>query len=251
MHRLIIIGVAACCGMSVAAQAADLGGPPSKDLPVAYQPGHSWEGFYVGGSAGLSRGDFIHTFTQIETTGQFSSTQIDKKEDEIDGAVYGAHIGYNWQFGKIAGINGTNLHSSTDVFSNGATADTDLDIYATAVARLGYAEDSRLFYGFGGFAWASIENSAKGVFHLDELVGSAEHLGWTVGAGVEYALNDRISLWAEYSHVDLGEETGWSTTATFGPTVTDSHKIDLDFDVVKVGVNYILSGGDHKVAPLK
>jgi opacity protein-like surface antigen len=77
----------------------------------------------------------------------------------------------------------------------------DLDWYATGVGRLGYAHNQILIYSFAGVAWGKVES----VFDLG--AGAADHVGWTAGLGLEYALSDRLSLRLEYSHVDLGRET--------------------------------------------
>ena len=60
--------------------------------------------------------------------------------------------------------------------------------------------------------------------------------GWTIGAGVEYAITDGWTTFAEYDHVGLP-----STTVPF-PTVAvinaNNIAVKQSADLFKVGVNY-------------
>jgi hypothetical protein len=69
---------------------------------------------------------------------------------------------------------------------------------------------------------------------------------------MEYAFNDRLSVRAEYSHVDLGAES--VSLGSFSDVLVTnyvSEKIDLNFDVIKLGVNYTLFAPEHEVESLK
>jgi len=263
MYKLIGAAAVALLGLGVSAQAADLHGRSLKDAPaapVAYGPGHSWAGLYVGGSAGYGWGDVTNTLDVIQNEFEEEGPENfrDSSKSDIDGGIYGAHIGYNWQrehlvVGVEAGINGTDMSATSTVFEenteNGVGVKTELNWYATAVARLGYAEGSWLLYGFGGVAWGNVDTSTS-VFPLGN--GSSDHVGWTAGLGIEYALSERLSIRAEYSHVDLGEESASLGTTTFEEgTLTSSNKVDLSFDAVKIGASYKLTGGDRDLEPLK
>jgi outer membrane immunogenic protein len=194
---------------------ADLGGyrGSTKDAPVAYGPARSWAGLYVGASAGYAWGN-----GEQFTEGRF--------ETDLDGAVYGAQIGYNFQrdnvvFGVEASFNGANLEG--DKFDG--LVSIELDWYATAVARLGYSFGDMLVYGFGGVAWGDVQLGFIG-FNSEET-----HVGWTAGLGVERALSDNFSLRLEYAHIDLGTDDHFTS-------VCDGCEGSAEFDVVKVGVNY-------------
>jgi outer membrane immunogenic protein len=257
MHKAIAAGLAAVFGLSLPAQAADLNGGSLKDAPVSYGPGHSWAGLYVGGSVGFGRGDITHIHTALEEEYETGETYSESRasDDRLKGAIYGAHLGYNWQFGHVvagleAGINGTNIEGSEPI-GEGQTVKTELDWYATTVARLGYAEGSWLLYGFGGLAWARLDTST-GPHDEGYGSGTTNHLGWTAGVGVEYAFGDRLSVRVEYSHVDLGEETVSSRFVDHDDhSHTYSTKADLDFDAVKVGASYRLFGPERSIDPLK
>jgi outer membrane immunogenic protein len=274
MLKTIAIGLASIVGVSVPAYAADLGGGSIKDAPVAYGPQHSWAGLYVGGSAGYGSGELDRTRTQDVVWGMGNVTQSFRGESsrDLDGAIYGAHIGYNWQFGHIvagleASINGTDIEDCSGICNEGGIdTRTELEWYSTAVARLGYAEGGWLLYGFGGLAWGSAKTDAKDNLPVIDFPsgprpperisdiggGGTEHVGWTAGLGVEYAFSDRLSLRAEYSHVSLGEES--LSLGSFTDAVSMNHisdKVGIEFDAVKIGASYKLFGPDGAVEPLK
>jgi outer membrane immunogenic protein len=217
MRKTMMAAAAALMASFGAASAADLGGygGSTKDGPVAYGPATSWAGLYVGASVGYAWGD-----GEQLTEGRF--------ETDLDGAVYGAQVGYNFQrdnivFGVEASFNGTDMEG--DAFDRLATS--ELNWYATAVARLGYSAGDFLVYGFGGVAWGEVKLG----FEDDRFTSEETHVGWTAGFGVERALSDRFSLRLEYAHVDLGTEDHFVNDC-------DVCEGSAEFDVVKVGVNY-------------
>jgi outer membrane immunogenic protein len=274
MRKAIAVGIASFFSMNLSVHAADLDGSV-KDAPVAYGPAHSWAGLYVGASAGFAKGELTDTRIVDQFLYPFSYHAEREASDDLSGALYGAHIGYNWQFGHLvagleASINGADIDGSVAFGQH--TVKTELNWYASAVARLGYAEGSWLFYGFGGVAWAqgSVDPTA-GLPNGTYIDGSklnptttvvamnssdSDHIGWTAGFGVEYALSDRFSVRAEYSHVDLGDDTvaSGNITATNGGmynSITYHDKADLDFDAIKVGASYKLFGPERGLETLK
>jgi outer membrane immunogenic protein len=275
MLRTIAIGLASIVSASVSAYAADLGGGSIKDAPVAYGPQHSWAGLYVGGSAGYGSGELDRTRTQDVIFGMdsFRRSYHGESSRDLDGAIYGAHIGYNWQFGHIvagleASFNGTDIEDCSRICNEGGIdTRTQLEWYSTAVARLGYAEGGWLLYGFGGLAWGSAKVSATDNLPVieDKFIpnpsrisdihgGSIDHIGWTAGLGLEYAFSDRLSVRAEYSHVSLGEESidlGTYTDLIIRSTNHFSDKVGIEFDAVKIGASYKLYSPEGAVEPLK
>jgi outer membrane immunogenic protein len=218
-------------GFLSAANAADVysrgGGGGLKDEPAPYVA-PTWAGLYVGGSVGYGWGDFKDSFPYFE----------ESQSNPLDGVVFGGHIGYNFQRGNIvfgveAGLNGTDMDA--DLF--GHEVKNELNWYATGVGRLGYAFDGFLLYGFGGVAWGDVKTKVDGDSD------NATHVGWTAGAGIEKAINDRFSVRLEYAHVDFGSEDVFN-----GEKIQD--KVDASFDAVKVGISYKLTG-DREVEPLK
>lgn len=264
MRRAIIAALAAAASMSTTAYAADLHGGSLKDAPVAYDaPAAIWAGLYVGGSAGFGVGDtsgklkFGKKGRDEESVEEVIETKdsgpdfgsLFRSDYDIDGAIYGVHVGYNFQrdnlvFGAELGFNGTDIDGSDSCGLFGiAKCERSLDWYATAVARLGYASGRTLFYGFGGLAWGEVQTDIS-ILGTNFLNGSETHVGWVAGLGIEHALSDRFSVRVEYSHVDLGEED-----VALGHGI--SSEVDLSFDAIKVGASYKLTGGHESLEPLK
>jgi outer membrane immunogenic protein len=258
MHKVAVLAAAvALVGGANIANAADLGGS-YKDEPVAsYGPGFSWAGLYIGGSAGFGVGDTSTTLNldyravekMVSDSGSGNGLEI--FDYELNGAIYGAHIGYNFQRGNIvfgveAGINGTDMDGSDSILGPVFTSERELDWYATAVGRLGYASGKTLFYGFGGVAWADVTSTASFLgYKIDEQ--TETHVGWTAGLGIEHAISDRFIVRVEYSHVDLGEETTSYSLGDYGSLEKD---VDVKFDAIKVGASYKFGGRDH-LEPMK
>jgi outer membrane immunogenic protein len=238
--------------MSASAHAADLRGGSLKDAPVYAAPA-IWSGLYVGGSVGFGvgdttgalkfeDGDYVEELRDGggDEFGDFLSALFSSDYD-VNGAIYGVHLGYNFQregglvYGVELGLNGTDINGS-DSCAFIFTCERELDWYATAVGRIGYAAGNTLFYGFGGLAWGEVKTDISFVgFPL--LNGEETHLGWTAGVGIEHAFTERFSARVEYSHVDLGEEDH-----SLGDGGLAS-EVDFKFDAIKIGASYKLTGG--------
>ena len=87
----------------------------------------------------------------------------------------------------------------------------------------------------GGLAWGTNEVGASitapGL--LRSGTASDTHVGWTVGAGVEWALLDNWTAKVEYLYLDLG-----NATYLGGSSAPGGFDVDLTAHTVKVGLNY-------------
>jgi outer membrane immunogenic protein len=254
MRKLAFCAAAAAClVMAAPAMASDMYDGSMKDAPVepiVHAP--IWAGLYVGGTVGFGTGD---TSGKLDIDTPVLQGLADAVEDllatdyDVDGAVYGALIGYNWQhgskvFGIEAAINGSDIDGSTDCgFIGLADCERDLSYYGTVTGRLGYAMGSILLYGFGGVAWGEVETDVSVAgFALDALSEDTTHVGWTAGVGLDFALTQNVIAGVQYEHVDLGEES--YDVVEFGPIDIDNN-VDMDFDVVKFRAIYKF-GGHHQ-----
>ena len=119
--------------------------------------------------------------------------------------------------------------------------------YNAWTARLGWSWDRLLFYGKGGFAIGTLETSI--VDTRGFLSGKAKQdlqIGWTWGAGVEWAVVPNWSVKLEYLWVGLDNTLQVCATApagTPGPGtfcgVTDLKAAQT----VKIGFNYLINAG--------
>lgn len=211
----------------VAAPAADLFAP----RPTAQAPAYTdWSGGYVGleGSAGGSYGAYsfgpttiggrpVPPFKSGDSTGR---SDQGKNATTATGGLFG---GWNWQagpwvYGIEASLDAANLKrpvpstiagfgyaDATPAF-NIVRAKTDL--YGALRARLGYSFDRYLIYGTFGLAGANARILAN---YPDLDAGGQpaarrdlDYVGFTLGAGVQYAITDSLALGIDYRYIDLG-----------------------------------------------
>lgn len=231
--------IAATIAVSVAgpAFAADL---PFINGPSNYPPpAFTWTGLYVGGQLGYEWGTSSRTSYNAAGTSLGSEPTIDSS-----GIVGGAHAGYNYQIGPlVAGLEveadgdtytGSGLNNSGTITASGGNS-----IEGSVRGRVGVAWDRALLYATGGVALASesiiATNFASGA--TDSFDNGL--VGWTVGGGVEYALDNNWSVSVEYRYTDFGDVSHLltHTTATVpgGPNTTISRETD---NRVQIGFSY-------------
>jgi outer membrane immunogenic protein len=206
--RLIQLGlaIAAVFAAPIAASAADLGPAPSYKAPAYVAPSYAtWSGFYVGVNAGY---------------GSSSADGAAGGSADPKGFLAGGTIGYNLQTGVwVWGIEGDFDYSAMK--DDGGGADVKIPWFATVRGRIGYAGWGNLMpYITGGAAFAKLDVDAGGASDSDTRV------GWTAGAGLEYAMWSNWSVKLEYLYADLG---------TFDIGGAD---VDVTTNIVRAGLNY-------------
>jgi outer membrane immunogenic protein len=210
------IAAAALLIAPIVAQAADLRQPAFKS--PAFEPAYAnWTGFYVGINGGYGFGSSDWSGAAISTSPK--------------GPVVGGTLGYNLQTGVwVWGVEGDIDWS--DIKGDAAcgidSCQTRNDWLATVRGRVGYAGWSGLMpYITGGAAAGDIKAT-------ESVLGSATktRIGWTAGAGLEYAVWGNLSVKGEYLYVDLGSfDCGISCGATPDSVSFHTH-------LVRAGVNY-------------
>ena len=214
-------------GLFVAAMAApvfaaDLSRPVYK-TPVYSMPGYNWTGFYAGINGGYG-------FGKSDWTGTGATAGTSPK-----GALAGGTLGYNLQTGSMVwGLEGDIDYSwmKGSAVGTGACAgigcETRNSWFGTARARVGYAGwDRWLPYFTGGAAFGNVKTTSAAAVSEDKT-----RIGWTVGAGIEYALMTNWSTKLEYLYADLGKSD--CSVAACGTATEVSFKANI----VRVGLNY-------------
>ena len=191
-----------------------------------------WTGFYIGLNAGYNFGHSDASYTAPE----LSAFSIDSNPSGWSG---GLQLGANYQlknrlvFGieaeaSLVDASDTIYDSMSDAHRHpNNTIKTSSDYAGTVRARLGYAAGRFLPYLTAGVAGANAKVSATD----GPLSESAFLVGWTVGGGIEYALNKNWSVRAEYLHVDLGQHT-WFAGEFWQSSSTSTS------ETIRFGVNY-------------
>jgi outer membrane immunogenic protein len=232
--RNILLGAASLAVIMTAnsAMAADLGRRVAPVIAPAPAPiGYNWSGLYLGIHGGGAWGD---------TDASFTSGADNFADFSIDGPFVGAQIGYNFMItpsillgieadAAWARISGDTV---TDIGLGDTLTSHTIDAFGSVRARLGYAAGPWLFYATGGWAWANVERRAFNSDFGIDVSDSATANGWTAGAGVEWALSQKLSLKAEYKYYDFGSSTFFT-----GP---GQSSVDLTAHTATVGLNFKL-----------
>lgn len=198
-----LAAVAAAGALATPAKAADIYRGPSNYTVKAPLGLYSWAGPYIGGNLGYAWGSVQNNLT--EPAG-------------LEGGVQG---GYNWQVDQfVLGAEADlQLTSAEDTFAPWKFSNP---WFGTLRARAGYAMNNVLAYVTGGLAFGEVEGQ------FGALTESHTNLGWTIGVGAEYGINQNWSAKIEYLYVDLGSRT-YSISG---------FPHSYEFNVLRLGVNY-------------
>jgi outer membrane immunogenic protein len=245
MKRIYV--AALLCGVAGGqALAADLPPPmapppraPAVYVPIA-SPVYNWTGFYIGGNvgAGWGQGSFTdptgNTFSGDNAARFLGGGQVGFNYQFMGGVVIGAEADFDWR------PNSNNTQTITLLpggpgAGNVASVTVNNQWLTTFTGRLGYAWDRVLVYGKGGGAWVGSSNPTIAIAGVTNTFGtSSSNFGWTIGAGLEYAVWGTWSVRAEYDYIGLSSET---LTVPGGRDVfTGSGTRNIQ--MVNLGVNY-------------
>jgi outer membrane immunogenic protein len=225
------------------AQAADLPRPAPVYAPVS-RAFNDWTGFYIGGNVGGG-------WASAETDFSVGGAGFASATNELKSVLGGAQLGYNWQTGpavlgveadfQFTGMKGTLQAPSCPAavcgVATSASYGQKLPWFGTVRGRLGYAQDSWLIYGTGGYAYARLETDASASAGATSVSLSREEMrsGWTIGGGIELAFTRNWTARMEYLYVDLGRKD--ATLVIPGlPTIAEDSRVTQN--VVRLGVNY-------------
>jgi outer membrane immunogenic protein len=208
MKKILCATVAAAALMVAAgsASAADMAARPmyTKAPPA---PMYNWTGAYIGINGGGGWG----------STGAVDGS----------GGFVGGTLGYNWQqgmtvFGLETDIAWSGIEGTSTIGAASVTAGSDW--FGTVRGRLGIAQDRALWFVSGGLAYGNVHATAPGFVGVDDT-----NAGWTLGGGVEFALQGPWTAKVEYLHVNLGDVT---------PVGLGVGSQSFDADLVRAGLNY-------------
>lgn len=266
--RSVTLGsVAAAALFAGSAFAADLPVRAAAPAPVLMAaPIFSWTGFYVGVNAGYAGDKFEYPFSGDVALGREDTFAYGGKPSiTSSGGVFGGQVGYNWQFAnrwvlgleadyQWANIEGrVNINGFLDPIGDAnLSAGSEVTGFGTVRARLGYGWDRALFYVTGGWAYGTVKSSGSisvcGNNNNCLIDGglsrrTSNSSGWTLGAGLEYALTNNVSFKTEYLYVDLGKKNLYSAVYDFGKGATARLDAETRFHVVRAGLNYRFGWG--------
>jgi len=265
MIRSIVLSAVGCIALVSPALAADIytGGPSYKDVP-AYVPVSTWTGFYLGVNGGY--GGYSGLGLR-ETTFSIAAPSVPINNvigaTDISGGFGGGQVGYNFQAGNFvygieadiegSGIRGRGAQASiTPGVGFGGTSSIDVNYFGTVRGRIGYSLGSTLLYATGGFAYGGLDTT----YTYNDTFGTrgrvsdnSTRTGWTAGAGIEVKLSPSWTLKGEYQFIDL-EPNSVAGPLTLPLGYDLRGKSELEFNTVRVGVNYLFNAA-YEPLPLK
>lgn len=238
-------------------------------LTAASAAAADWAGFYTGANVGYGLGTSkAKTSTVFSPTGYFATTSVPAIETAGDQTVHpkgfglAGVLGYNWVSGNnVYGVEGDlgyfGLKGDT---TKGATypccaptaftvkSEVKTSWLATARGRYGWTSNNWLYYVTGGLAVTDL----KGKFTFNDTFATAAEsaevsktkMGWTIGAGGQFAWQGPWALKFEYLYADFGKASVTSNNLTaFTPSIafptnTFTHSVDLKVHILRAGVTY-------------
>ena len=212
--RAAAAALALCAAPALAADAiVDIPEPP-----VAVDVPFTWTGGYVGAQFGY--------LDAVDDNGNNIATL--GGDVDIDGFIGGVHAGYNYQFAS-----GLVLGAYVDVDFTGADLDLenvanqvgDANYVARGMVKAGVGVGRALVYAQGGLAYVDAD--------LDGVLGNfgdIDSFGYAIGAGLDYAVTDKIVLGADYIYHNFSDfdDTGGLNTSA----------VDLDAQTVRAKFSY-------------
>src|SRR3569832_2325221 len=179
----------------------------------------------------------------------------------LHGAGAGVSLGYDWQgenlmYGLGVDVLDTRIDGTRSLYTNPLPGLVDgcdsarancpmhvrqrVEYLATLRLKIGRAYDRGAVYGTAGVAAGEVRRD------MDEAIqywgptgnwGSDQHVatGWTAGAGMLYALTDKVQLQADYLYVDLGKKD-YRFTAT--PSFVYEQDAAIRVSLLSLGLNY-------------
>jgi len=241
--KSMLLGGAMCLFSSVCALAADMGVPPMS-VPLAPPP-FTWTGCYAGAQAsgGWGQKNLSDTNGILAPTPPVTGINL-----SISGWVVGGQIGCDYQFAPswVVGIEGEasggNIGGNTNAALPAVPGDVvnfnvRTDFLASITGRVGYAWDRWLFYTKGGVAWAGDNYGAADLLGTFGFQGAETRIGWTAGAGVEWALWNNWAVKLEYDYYGFGTRSVTFVDNTISGIIGDVD-IKQNIQVVKLGVNF-------------
>lgn len=202
---------------------------------------YDWSGGYVGVQAGYGWGNSTGGVYIRSPSAPYGTAGFDP-----DGFLGGLYAGYNHQFGDNvifgaeADLNYARLTADVDSFRyengdpvpSGNSARAEMTWNGSVRIRAGYAFDRFLPYIAGGMAFGRYEFTPTYLV-TGPLPGAKTQTGWTIGAGVDYAVTDNLIARVEYRYTDYGDAR-YDIPGFPG----EETRVDLKTHDVRIGIAY-------------
>lgn len=232
--------------------------------PVEQEATHDWSGVYLGIHAGYGWGDADTRIEPLPDPVSFANLASQTVDYNADGVIGGGQVGCNWQkkffvVGVEADFSGSGMEETKivkPIIQNGGipydsssaniSLHQDTDWFGTFRLRVGFAPIPKLLiYGTGGMAYGRVNYSADTDYRPNPpgadvhypVSFSETKVGWTAGAGIEFAITSKWSVKGEYLYYNLGEESAVANAVPWRDFQV-SYKWDTAAHTANIGLNY-------------
>ncbi|MDX8460450.1 outer membrane protein [Mesorhizobium humile] len=205
---------------------------------------YNWSGAYVGAQAGYAWGDA--RVGQTFAPGSFEDYGWGYSPS---GGFGGLYIGYAKQFdgGLVLGVEGdysfanvkdTTAYQALGVDDPAFGGVLELKAVGSVRLRAGYAMDRWLPFLTGGLGVANYKHATVNLPSGDAYADVDDTIaGYTLGAGLEYAVTDNWLVRGEYRFADFGRHTS-VRHSTFDGAPINNDAIELTTHDIRVGIAY-------------
>jgi outer membrane immunogenic protein len=238
--RRVLLAASALVAFAAPVSAADLGAPRMPIAAAVVAPVFSWTGFYVGADVG---------YWTSSTNLLLPALALSNGSPKPNGIALGGHLGYRYQFANnfvlgaeadLAWLGNKTAYAALAGFAPASwalRATWNSSIRATA----GISVDRALFYVTGGVSFLGIngcgvDNPAVSTACRNGTQFSGTRTGWTLGAGVDYAVTTNVSVRGEYLYANYGTRSYVTPGSAGGIT---SAKVETH--TVRLGLNYMFT----------
>lgn len=204
MKTLLLAAGLSVVALMSAAQASDL---IIADAPVVGVVQGNWDGGFVGVFGGGALADLEFPVFAGPESLLFSVSP--------EGWQLGVDAGFNFSLGRglVLGVVGdlawADITDGIGGFGPMGSFSSTVDWLGSLRARVGYDAGNYMPYLTAGLAAAHNTIAISGGLEgpeapIETLSNDQVHIGWTIGAGVEFAVADNLSIDASYRYNDYG-----------------------------------------------
>lgn len=227
-----IISISILSLLSAPSFAADILFDPDPVPPIATslpEAPFTWSGRYIGVDIGYGRSNI----TENSSTAGIPSDAFNIKQGE--GAFGGVYMGFGRQarhiyFGLETDIQYSAMKGKNKKIATGGTAEFGPDMLGSTRLRAGYAINNMfgqdlghiMPYVTGGLAYGHFKAKFKNGPY--EWEGKRLDSGYTIGGGLDYAINLNTIAKLEYQYMDFGDRT-FSNNSDFTNLRLKAHTI--------------------------
>lgn len=224
--KTFCVALVAAAALSIPAKAADMA---VKARPVvAPVEVYNWTGFFVGAEIGYLSGDIVNDCPAPGCPAR-----------SVSSFAGGVQAGYNWQAPGSNWVLGLWANvpivpaKFSDISANyGPGWDAEIRWAFAGGARVGYAMGRFMPFVLGGVVVGGARATSPATPGVWE---EHTHVGYTVGGGIEYAIDRNWSAHIRYAYADFGKE---AYPVVYAP----SESFGFHAHSTMVGINYRFGG---------